>query len=422
MSEALEHTNALDRVVEYQDHSFNSTLSDDFFESSFSFLSPGATGMDQYIASPLSVHSQEAEQKPILEQNDNREQSAGLMASEAHTRQANLTLSPLNMVDSHFDYGPNNVDHSHQEINIQPYPYHMPCSMSYDSINSLQMTTGPLHPHHPVLFHPYRASGDFPRSPRTHRSPALSASPGGSSGSHRLSYGAATSASSSLISPHSVIESQLSDGSPPPLMPYPLPLTYGTPYIHGSHTPDMLPSGPGLSMVAGFPCPVRPIRQSPSMTGKARGGSRLRAMRPNTRKIKQEEEASDIDDDVDDVAQGELDHLPNSDKTDRHGSAKTEGIRQARIQSEQRRRDELREGFSKLKSALPSSNQRSSKVSLLDRAVSHIDAIESANRYLIHQKEEAVRECAKLREILHNEVMRQRANSGSPASNTKRMQ
>jgi hypothetical protein len=36
--------------------------------------------------------------------------------------------------------------------------------------------------------------------------------------------------------------------------------------------------------------------------------------------------------------------------------------------SEQRRRDELRDGYRRLKDALPVSNQKSSKVSLLDRA------------------------------------------------------
>lgn len=41
--------------------------------------------------------------------------------------------------------------------------------------------------------------------------------------------------------------------------------------------------------------------------------------------------------------------------------------RRARIESEQRRRDELREGFKTLKGVLPPSGQRASKSSLLDR-------------------------------------------------------
>lgn len=44
-----------------------------------------------------------------------------------------------------------------------------------------------------------------------------------------------------------------------------------------------------------------------------------------------------------------------------------EEIRRQRIESEQRRRDELRDGYRRLKDVLPVSNQKSSKVSLLDR-------------------------------------------------------
>lgn len=47
-----------------------------------------------------------------------------------------------------------------------------------------------------------------------------------------------------------------------------------------------------------------------------------------------------------------------------------EEIRRQRIESEQRRRDELRDGYRRLKDVLPVSNQKSSKVSLLDRGES----------------------------------------------------
>ena len=46
-----------------------------------------------------------------------------------------------------------------------------------------------------------------------------------------------------------------------------------------------------------------------------------------------------------------------------------EEVRRQRIESEQRRRDELRDGYRRLKDALPVSNQKSSKVSLLDRGM-----------------------------------------------------
>ena len=50
-----------------------------------------------------------------------------------------------------------------------------------------------------------------------------------------------------------------------------------------------------------------------------------------------------------------------------------EESRRQRIESEQRRRDELRDGYRRLKDALPVSNQKSSKVSLLDRGESILD-------------------------------------------------
>jgi hypothetical protein len=42
------------------------------------------------------------------------------------------------------------------------------------------------------------------------------------------------------------------------------------------------------------------------------------------------------------------------------------------IESEQMRDDELRDGYRRLKDPLPVSNQKSGKVSLLDRATIHI--------------------------------------------------
>ena len=49
-----------------------------------------------------------------------------------------------------------------------------------------------------------------------------------------------------------------------------------------------------------------------------------------------------------------------------------EEVRRQRIESEQHRRDELRDGCRRLKDVLPVSNQKSSKVALLHRATTHI--------------------------------------------------
>lgn len=50
--------------------------------------------------------------------------------------------------------------------------------------------------------------------------------------------------------------------------------------------------------------------------------------------------------------------------------ARREATRRQRIEAEQRRRDELREGYARLKDVLPLTNQKSSKVSLLERGES----------------------------------------------------
>jgi hypothetical protein len=51
-------------------------------------------------------------------------------------------------------------------------------------------------------------------------------------------------------------------------------------------------------------------------------------------------------------------------------SNRKEATRKQRIEAEQRRRDELRDGYARLKDVLPVSNSKSSKVSLLERGMS----------------------------------------------------
>ncbi|EKM61475.1 uncharacterized protein PHACADRAFT_248112 [Phanerochaete carnosa HHB-10118-sp] len=75
-----------------------------------------------------------------------------------------------------------------------------------------------------------------------------------------------------------------------------------------------------------------------------------------------------------------------------------EEIRRQRIESEQRRRDELRDGYRRLKDALPVSNQKSSKVSLLDRATTHIRYLEMTQQQLQTRLQQAESETARLRQ------------------------
>jgi hypothetical protein len=66
------------------------------------------------------------------------------------------------------------------------------------------------------------------------------------------------------------------------------------------------------------------------------------------------------------------------------------------IESEQRRRDKLRDGYRCLKDALPVSNQKSSKVSLLDRATTHIKYLEMTQQQLWTRLQQAENETARL--------------------------
>lgn len=75
-----------------------------------------------------------------------------------------------------------------------------------------------------------------------------------------------------------------------------------------------------------------------------------------------------------------------------------EEIRRQRIESEQRRRDELRDGYRRLKDALPVSNQKSSKVSLLDRATTHIRYLEMTQQQLQTRLLQAEQETNRLRQ------------------------
>ncbi|KAG9091774.1 hypothetical protein FRC06_000383 [Ceratobasidium sp. 370] len=76
-----------------------------------------------------------------------------------------------------------------------------------------------------------------------------------------------------------------------------------------------------------------------------------------------------------------------------------EEIRKQRIESEQRRRDELRDGYRRLKDVLPVSNQKSSKVSLLDRATSHIKYLEMMQHQLQTSLTQSDIEVARLRQV-----------------------
>ncbi|KAJ6467931.1 hypothetical protein DFH09DRAFT_508316 [Mycena vulgaris] len=87
--------------------------------------------------------------------------------------------------------------------------------------------------------------------------------------------------------------------------------------------------------------------------------------------------SQDSDDDDDDMTLIASDNVVQNKEATRR-----ERIRQERIETEQRHRDELRDGYIRLKKVLPDSNVKSSKASLLDRATNYISALESKNKAL----------------------------------------
>jgi len=100
-----------------------------------------------------------------------------------------------------------------------------------------------------------------------------------------------------------------------------------------------------------------------------------------------------------------------------NNDARRETIRKQRIESEQRRRDELRDGYTRLKETLPTSNQKSSKVSLLDRATSHIRYLETVKEQLENRLKAAEAEVHRLRglneTLMLNSAQRQIAGAAA---------
>ncbi|KAG9127287.1 hypothetical protein FRC07_014994 [Ceratobasidium sp. 392] len=95
-------------------------------------------------------------------------------------------------------------------------------------------------------------------------------------------------------------------------------------------------------------------------------------------------------------------------------SRRREEIRRQRIESEQRRRDDLREGFARLKDVLPVSNQKGSKMALLDRATSHVRYLEAMQQQMQSKLTASEMEVNRLRQI--NEALMLKAASSGRSS------
>jgi hypothetical protein len=156
----------------------------------------------------------------------------------------------------------------------------------------------------------------------------------------------------------------------------------------GSHSP------PAYSGAAAVPRSIASHRFNPIA---ASPPTRTRAPRRKPTRRAADDESDDEDDDF----------QPTTNSLTGGPDSRRETIRKQRIESEQRRRDELRDGYARLKDTLPTTNQKSSKVSLLDRATNHVRNLEIAKGDLERRLKEAESEVKHLRHI--NEVLSVRA-------------
>lgn len=126
-----------------------------------------------------------------------------------------------------------------------------------------------------------------------------------------------------------------------------------------------------------------------------------------TQKRKQTKSVEDTEDDDDDFQPDTV--------TSGTPEARRETIRKQRIQSEQRRRDELRDGYVRLKEILPQTSQKSSKVTLLDRATHHIRQLQTVQEQLEMRLKAAETEVHRLRSV--NEALMLTTARHSAAAN-----
>ncbi|KAG8929542.1 hypothetical protein FRC03_012364 [Tulasnella sp. 419] len=199
-----------------------------------------------------------------------------------------------------------------------------------------------------------------------------------------------------------------------------------TPFLGGINiTPGQshphTPHGRARAMSSGTGSPSSSYASAGSLSGLGLGPHRTksygvasivngqREKRRRAAAAKREEDDDDDDEEDDNLNNG---ILPSSEVV---VAKRREEIRRQRIESEQRRRDELRDGYRKLKEVLPVSNQKSSKVSLLDRATTHIRYLELTTSQMAQKVAELEAETQRLRQV--NETLMLSAAERRLASN-----
>ncbi|EJD52218.1 hypothetical protein AURDEDRAFT_149656 [Auricularia subglabra TFB-10046 SS5] len=172
--------------------------------------------------------------------------------------------------------------------------------------------------------------------------------------------------------------------------PPPLDAPYASDHSHSSG-----PASPA-SLRGAHPLRYNPMaRPTPSPAGSSSSGAGRRRS---------------IDDGSDDdlplpLGRGALENFTMSRK---------EQTRRQRIEAEQKRRDELRDGYTRLREVLPSNAQKGSKVALLDRATTYIQQLEGSTSQLGSRLKEMEAEMARLRKL--NEIISMNLTGASPGA------
>jgi len=134
--------------------------------------------------------------------------------------------------------------------------------------------------------------------------------------------------------------------------------------------------------------------------------SRVAAAHRRTRSTR----SHDSDDEDDEEFKPDSNAGSNNESAPR--DSRRETVRKQRIESEQRRRDELRDGYTRLKDVLPPTNMKASKVSLLERATTHIKNLEQSRTTMAHQLKSAEHEVHRLRTV--NEALMLNRSGAAP--------
>lgn len=175
--------------------------------------------------------------------------------------------------------------------------------------------------------------------------------------------------------------------------------------VSGRSSPSVAVSSPSVAPAASLP---RSARFNPLSAAASTRPILKHKKRASASKAAQAAAAALSDDEDED----EDFHVPAMASNE----ARRECIRKQRIESEQRRRDELRDGYTRLKENLPSTTQKTSKVSILDRAVSHIrylDAVRIQLEKRLHLADNEVHRLRNVNEALMLGAASQRAQSST---------